>query len=617
MSYQGPDRRYYAPTDEAQFKQDVEGVTRRIHTEIITQGKTFEEISPIIELREEGEARDRLMAAVKSRIDQTHEQIGNIPVFPDGHEKPEEVIELEADLPDDGKSGKPEEVIELEADLPDDGISERTKEKILPTEIQEALIGKLKDRFESNPGRHEKIQWPDVEESLRARPDLLWKIQQLEITGGEPDVFLDEDDNFIFGDCSVETPSGRRDVVYDEEALNWLRAQFPNAKCNGSAEEKIKKWDVIMMNEAQYRYLQDQCPVDIDTWSWIFTTPDFREKGLALSGYYFTNKGVAGKTDNQVAILQHDASHHYMFRGFRCVVNVPKLKKMEPVVSEQVENILEIEEADLEELAAETPVSETSPAAETAPAPQAPEEQPVIETPATQELSEPKTEKSLEQAQLLTALKKQYTKMKSVLKRYKIPETGIPVWEKIKCGLTPEILEKVLNLKEPALLLVAPTTRQSKVEAIRKHRIRKQKTDVETYEFDNDNLWNGGKSETNTQWRVVIVDGMKDIPADQEISGTNEEMVRKWNEKYAKDALDIINDANTYLTLMMRGIAEGNPPDQHYLTVLNLKNLTESAPLAYGNYEYENRIVHLCGNFAGSKNDNLFGFRHLVEIAIQ
>jgi hypothetical protein len=202
----------------------------------------------------------------------------------------------------------------------------------------------------------------------------------------------------------------------------------------------------------------------------------------------------------------------------------------------------------------------------------------------------PESELSVEQAELLEKLEADYPKMRATLEYYEISTKGMPTWEQVKKGLTPEVLEKALKLAEPTLLLVPPTSRQSKVEAINKHPAKGQKYDTYTYELQDNNLWNGGKSRTENKWRVSIVDGVQDVEQDAEIydgKRTNYEMSKLWVKKYEDRGLDTVNDADAYLTLMMKGLAEGKPLDPKTYTVLNGKNLTKSSYVADGYWNFD------------------------------
>ncbi len=215
-------------------------------------------------------------------------------------------------------------------------------------------------------------------------------------------------------------------------------------------------------------------------------------------------------------------------------------------------------------------------------------------------------ELSVEQAELLEKLEAQYPTMKATLERYEISTKGMPTWEQVKKGLTPEVLDKALKLAEPTLLLVPPTTRQSKVEAIDKHPAKGQKYDTYTYELKDNHLWNGDKAKTENKWRVAIVDGIQNVAQDHEIydgKRTNYEMSKLWVKKYEDQGLDVMNDADAYLTLMMKGLAEGKPLDPQTFTVLNGKNLTKSSSVASG--RWYNAQVYLYSEYPDDVYNNL------------
>jgi len=195
-----------------------------------------------------------------------------------------------------------------------------------------------------------------------------------------------------------------------------------------------------------------------------------------------------------------------------------------------------------------------------------------------------------EHIELVSQLEAQYPTMKASLERRKISTKGMPTWERIKKGLTPEVLDKALKHKEPALLLIPPTTRQSKVEAIDNNPATCQKSPVRTYALSDNNLWNGGKSQTEKKWRVSIVEGVEDVAQDNNIydgKRTNYEMSKLWVEKYEKEGLDVMNDADAYLILMMKRMDEGKPVDPKTYTVLNSKNLTKDAHVADGFWDHD------------------------------
>lgn len=184
-------------------------------------------------------------------------------------------------------------------------------------------------------------------------------------------------------------------------------------------------------------------------------------------------------------------------------------------------------------------------------------------------------------------LEKQYPQMLGVLKHYEIDTQGAPTQKALEKGLTDEVLKKALKLKKPTLILIPPTTRQSKVDAINKHPAKGQHADTITLNLGDNNLWNGGKAETESKWRVSIVEGVQDVEMDPKIydgKNTTYEMCKAWVEKYDAQGLDVINDADTYLILMMKSLSEGRPIDYHAGTVLNAKNQTVSSVVACGDW---------------------------------
>jgi len=212
----------------------------------------------------------------------------------------------------------------------------------------------------------------------------------------------------------------------------------------------------------------------------------------------------------------------------------------------------------------------------------------------------------LEQAELLKTLESQHPQMRAALERVKISTEGIPSWEAVKAGLTPEVLDKALKMEQPTLLMVPPTTRQSKVEASNKNPAQGQKHDTYIYELKSNDLWNGGRAKTENRWRVAIAEGTEDVMPDPQITDgekTNYQMAKAYVEKYAKDGLDVINDADTYLSLMLKALAEGKPVDPKSFTVLNAKNVAETSYLARGFWNGD--LVNLDHTLPGDSNDRL------------
>ncbi len=180
-----------------------------------------------------------------------------------------------------------------------------SKKELSPEQCKE-LLRVLKARFKANHKLHEKIQWGNVEKALQANPEKLWSLQQLEVTGGEPDVIGEEKGEFVFGDCSAASPSGRRNVVFDKEAEEDLKKHYPNEKCNGNAADMVAEYGVDFMDETQYRELQKKILIDQNTWSWLKTPAhinEFGESRVALFGNRsgeFVRVGQRGAYDHDV-----------------------------------------------------------------------------------------------------------------------------------------------------------------------------------------------------------------------------------------------------------------------------------------------------------------------------
>lgn len=182
--------------------------------------------------------------------------------------------------------------------------------KELSPEESAKLLSTLKSRFVGNQKLHPKIQWAAVEKSLQSRPDLMWSLNKLEETGGEPDVFMEEGNDFVFGDCSAESPAGRRNVVFDKEAEQYASG------FNGNAVDMAAEMGVDLMDEAQYHALQKLTPVDASTWSWLRTSADMRKSGDALDGY---------RDGSSVDVGKYDPNDHADSRAFRAALRVPKV----------------------------------------------------------------------------------------------------------------------------------------------------------------------------------------------------------------------------------------------------------------------------------------------------
>ena len=183
--------------------------------------------------------------------------------------------------------------------------------KELSPEQQQELLGLLKERFERNADSHKEIEWSLVQSRLEKNIEKLWSLHEMERTGGEPDIVAYEKSNdlFIFCDCSEETPKGRRNVCYDREALD-SRKDF---KPDNNALDMASAMGIDILNEEQYRRLQELGKFDTKTSSWILTPSEIRKLGGAI---------FADRRYNKVFIYHNGASSYYASRGFRGSLSV-------------------------------------------------------------------------------------------------------------------------------------------------------------------------------------------------------------------------------------------------------------------------------------------------------
>lgn len=184
------------------------------------------------------------------------------------------------------------------------------KKDLSPEQTEEFLI-ELKNRFEKNPNRHPGIGWASIHVNLKKRPDKLWSLNEMERTGGEPDVVgMDKKSNeFIFFDCSVESPVGRRNLCYDHDALE-SRKEF---KPKDSAMNMAAAMGIELLTEEQYRELQKLGGFDLKTSSWLRTPADIRKLGGAIFG---------DRRYDHVFIYHNGAESYYGARGFRGCLRV-------------------------------------------------------------------------------------------------------------------------------------------------------------------------------------------------------------------------------------------------------------------------------------------------------
>ncbi len=171
---------------------------------------------------------------------------------------------------------------------------------------QEELFSILKVRFEKNMNRHKGIEWAKVQAKLEANPGKLRSLDEMEITGGEPDVVGQDKKTgeYIFFDCSAESPAGRRSICYDHEALEKRKEHKPKNSAVGMAAGM----GIEVLNEEQYQELQQLGRFDAKTSSWLKTPPDIRQLGGAISGEFRFGR---------VFIYANGAESYFASRGFR------------------------------------------------------------------------------------------------------------------------------------------------------------------------------------------------------------------------------------------------------------------------------------------------------------
>lgn len=178
-------------------------------------------------------------------------------------------------------------------------------------ELKAELLTKLEIRFNKNPQRHSGLDWRLVLEKLEAKPSLLDSLFLMEETGGEPDVviFNSSPEEYFFVDCSKESPTGRRSFCYDQAALE-ARKKF---KPENSAMELAQEMGVELLNEEQYKGLQELGEFDLKTSSWILTPSAIRKLGGAL---------FCDRRYDHVFTYHNGADSYYAARGFRALLKV-------------------------------------------------------------------------------------------------------------------------------------------------------------------------------------------------------------------------------------------------------------------------------------------------------
>ncbi|HEY4324403.1 MAG TPA: DUF4256 domain-containing protein [Mucilaginibacter sp.] len=176
----------------------------------------------------------------------------------------------------------------------------------LSTDQGEELLSVLKVRFQNNMNRHAGLEWAKIQAKLEANPEKLRSLDEMEITGGEPDVvaYDKHTDEYIFFDCSTESPKGRRSICYDHEALESRKEYKPGNSAVGMAAEM----GVELLTEEEYRELQELGKFDMKTSSWVKTPADIRKLGGAL---------FCDRRFNTVFLYHNGAESYYAARGFR------------------------------------------------------------------------------------------------------------------------------------------------------------------------------------------------------------------------------------------------------------------------------------------------------------
>jgi hypothetical protein len=187
----------------------------------------------------------------------------------------------------------------------------KNEKRELSPEQREELLRTLKARFEKNMDRHKGLEWAGVLTKLEANAEKLWSLNEMERTGGEPDVvgYDKENDQYIFCDCSEESPKGRRNVCYDREGLESRKENKPE----NSAIDMAAAMGIELLNEEQYRALQKLGNFDTKTSSWIITPSDIRKLGGAL---------FADRRYDSVFVYHNSAPSYYSARGFRGALRV-------------------------------------------------------------------------------------------------------------------------------------------------------------------------------------------------------------------------------------------------------------------------------------------------------
>ena len=189
-------------------------------------------------------------------------------------------------------------------------MSKENKKK-LSAEQREALISAMKARFEKNMNRHKGLEWAKIRAKLEANTEKLWSLNEMERTGGEPDIvgYDQTTGEYIFHDCSSESPIGRRSLCYDREALESRKEHRPE----NSAIDMAAEMGIELITEDQYRELQKLGSFDLKTSSWVKTPAGIRKLGGAL---------FCDRRYDTVFVYHNGAESYYAARGFRASLRI-------------------------------------------------------------------------------------------------------------------------------------------------------------------------------------------------------------------------------------------------------------------------------------------------------
>lgn len=181
----------------------------------------------------------------------------------------------------------------------------------LPQERIDELLKILKARFDKNMNRHKGVDWTKIEAKLQKSPEKLWILNEMEETGGEPDVvdYDKKSDEYVFFDCAIESPKGRRSFCYDRDALESRKEHKPKHSALGMAAEM----GIEILTEEQYQQLQNFGEFDLKTSSWLHTPAEVRDRGGAIFG---------DCRFGRVFIYHNGAESYYAARGFRGCLRV-------------------------------------------------------------------------------------------------------------------------------------------------------------------------------------------------------------------------------------------------------------------------------------------------------